>query len=134
MSADINQVVLVGRLTRDAEIRYTSGGMANSRFSLAVNRRTKKENEWVDEVSFFDIIIWGKTAEGLTKYLLKGTQVAVAGELRQDRWEKDGQKQSRIVINAHTVQLLGGKKETAPPALNESLVNDPSFFDDDIPF
>jgi single-strand DNA-binding protein len=106
--ADVNHVILVGRLTRDCELKYTSGGMAIANLSLAVNRRVKKGEQWTEEVSFFDVTLWGKTAEGLSKYLLKGKQIAVEGELRQERWQQDGQSRSKVVINASNVQLLGG--------------------------
>ena len=85
--ADLNHVTLIGRLTRDAELKYTPGGLAISSFSIAVNRRRKNGDQWIDEVSYFDINLYGKAAESLKQYLLKGKQVAVDGELRQDRWE-----------------------------------------------
>lgn len=141
MSRDINRVTLVGRLTRDAELRYTSGGTPNASFSLAVNRSVKKGDQWTDEASFFDVILWGKMGESLAKYLLKGSQIAVDGELRQERWEKDGQKHSKVQIVADTIQLLGGKRDSqSPPAqgqrpaptLNTDV--DPSVFEDEIPF
>ena len=106
--ADLNHVTLIGRLTRDAELKYTPGGLAISSFSIAVNRRRKNGDQWVDEVSYFDINLYGKPAESLKQYLTKGKQVAVDGELRQDRWEKDGQNHSRVYIAANNVQLLGG--------------------------
>lgn len=106
--ADLNHVTLIGRLTRDAELKYTPGGLAISSFSIAVNRRRKNGDQWVDEVSYFDINLYGKPAESLKQYLTKGKQVAVDGELRQDRWEKDGQNHSKIYIAANNVQLLGG--------------------------
>jgi single-strand DNA-binding protein len=106
--ADLNHVTLIGRLTRDAELKYTPGGLVISSFSIAVNRRRKNGDQWVDEVSYFDINLYGKPAESLKQYLTKGKQVAVDGELRQDRWEKDGQNHSRIYIAANNVQLLGG--------------------------
>lgn len=106
--ADLNHVTIIGRLTKDAELKYTSGGSAVSNFSIAVNRRRKNGDQWVDEVSFFEINLYGKSAESLKQYLLKGKQIAVDGELRQDRWEKDGQSHSKISIVASTVQLLGG--------------------------
>lgn len=106
--ADLNHVTLIGRLTRDAELKYTSNGFAISNFSLAVNRRRKNGEQWVDEVSFFDINLYGKSAESLKQYLVKGKQIAVDGELRQDRWEQDGQARSKIIISANNVQLLGG--------------------------
>jgi len=106
--ADINHVVLVGRLTRNAELKYTNSGAAVSKFSIAINQRRKKDDQWVDESHFFDIVLWGKTAESLNQYLVKGKQVGIEGQLRQDRWEQDGQSRSRVEIFATNVMLLGG--------------------------
>ena len=106
--ADINHVVLVGRLTRDAELKYTSGGQAVCKFSVAINRRRKQGDQWVDEPNFFDIVLWGKQGESLQQYLVKGKQVGVDGELRQDRWEQDGQNRSKVEVVASNIQLLGG--------------------------
>lgn len=106
--ADINNVVIVGRLTRDAELKYTSGGTAVSKLGIAVNKRKKQGDEWKEEASFFDVTLWGKMAEGLNTYLVKGKQIAVEGELEQERWEKDGQNHSKVTITASNVQLLGG--------------------------
>jgi len=106
--ADVNHVILIGRLTRDAELKYTAGGMAVCKFALAVNRRRKNGDQWVEEANFFDIVLWGRSGEAINQYLLKGKQVAVEGELRQDRWEQDGQNRSKVEIQANNVQLLGG--------------------------
>jgi single-strand DNA-binding protein len=106
--ADINHVVLVGRLTRDAELKYTSGGQAVCKFSIAVNRRKKTGDQWVDEANFFDIVLWGRQGESLNQYLVKGKQVGIEGELRQDRWEQDGQNRSKVEIVATNIQLLSG--------------------------
>ncbi len=106
--ADLNHVMLIGRLTKDAELKYTQNGFAISNFSIAVNRRKKSGEQWVEEVSFFEINLFGKAAESLKQYLLKGKQIAVDGELRQDRWEQDGQSRSKVIIVANNVQLLGG--------------------------
>ena len=108
MATDINHVVLVGRLTRDAELKYTAGGQAVCNFSIAVNRNKKNGDQWVDEPSFFDIALWGRQGEVVNQYLVKGKTVGVDGSLRQDRWEKDGQNHSKVVIVADKVQLLGG--------------------------
>lgn len=105
---DLNHVTLIGRLTRDAELKYTQNGFAISNFSIAVNRRRKNGEQWVEEAHFFDITLYGKSAESLKQYLIKGKQIAVDGELRQDRWEQDGQQRSKVVIAANNVQLLGG--------------------------
>lgn len=105
---DINRVFLVGRLTRDAELRYTASGTPVAKFSIAVNRSKKSGDQWDEEVNYFDIVLWGKTAESLSKYLGKGKQVAIDGELRQSRWEQEGQNRSKIEIHAANIQLLGG--------------------------
>lgn len=96
--ADVNHVVLVGRLTRDAELKYTSAGGALCRFSVAINRRRKSGDDWVEEVNFFDIVLWGRQGEVISQYLIKGKQVAVEGELRQSRWEQEGQSRSKVEI------------------------------------
>ncbi len=141
---DINRVIIVGRLTRDAELKYTTGGSAVSKFSLAVNRRRKQGDQWVDEANFFDVAAWGKTAENLNQYLTKGKQVAVEGELRQDRWEQNGQSRSRVEIFATNIQLLGGGSGgggrgghapgPAPESGNDAGASSSSEFEDDIPF
>lgn len=118
---DVNQLVLIGRLTQDlgADERsfgYVGNGQARANFSIAVNHSKKNGEQWVDEVDYFSITVWGKTAENLKPYLTKGKQVCVVGHLKQDRWEKDGQKQSRVSIVADNVQLLGGKSDTSAPA------------------
>lgn len=114
---DINNVNIIGRLTRDIgsddrSFGYLPSGMARANVSIAVNRSRKNGDQWVDEVNYFDVTIWGKTAENLKPYLQKGKQIAVDGYLKQDRWEKDGQKFSRVTIVANNVQLLGGKSES----------------------
>lgn len=108
---DINQTILIGRLTKDLDdqnFAYTTGGIARANISIAVNRAKKQGDQWVDEVSYFDITLWGKTAENLRPYLVKGKQIGVTAHLHQDRWEKDGQKFSRISVVADSVQFMGG--------------------------
>jgi single-strand DNA-binding protein len=116
---DQNHVFLIGRLTRDIgadehSFAYVGNGQtARANVSIAVNRSKKENDEWVDEVSYFDIQIWGKTAENLKQYLVKGQQIAIDGTLKQNRWQKDGQNFSKVSVVANTVQLLGGKSETS---------------------
>ena len=107
--ADINHVILVGRLTRDAELKYTNSGYAVGKFSVAINTRRKRGDEWVEEANFFDVVVWGKVAEALNPYLVKGKQVGVEGQLRQNRWEQDGQPRSKVEIVSSNIQLLGSK-------------------------
>jgi single-strand DNA-binding protein len=109
MATDINHVVLIGRLTRDAELSSIPNGTAVCKFSIAVNRSKKDGDSWEDEPSFFNIVLWGRQGESLHQYLLKGKQVGIIGELRQERWQQDGQNRSRVDVVADRVQLLGGK-------------------------
>ena len=108
---DLNSVILIGRLTRDAELTYLQSGSAVANISVAVNRSRKEGEQWVSEVNYFDVSLFGKQAETLKQYLLKGKQIAIQGALKQDRWEKDGQKFSKIRIIANNIELLGGKSE-----------------------
>ena len=101
---DLNKVIQIGRLTRDSEIKYSSQGSAVLDFSIAVNH--KKD----DEVSFFNCKAFGKLAENLKPYLIKGKQIGITGYLKQDRWETDGQKREKVVINCDEIELLGGNK------------------------
>lgn len=147
--ADVNHVVLIGHLTRDADLKYTSGGTPVSKFSIAINKRKKQGEEWVDEASFFDIVLWGKSAENINNFLVKGKQVAVEGELHQNRWEQEGQNRSKVEIIANNVQLLGGSEGQSknqssqiggyqkPPATSkqtEQENSDTPDFPSDIPF
>lgn len=115
---DINSVVLVGRITKDVgsderSFSYIGNGTAKAVVNIAVNRGVKKGDKWEDEASFFDVVIWGKTAENLKPRLTKGTQITVSGYLKQDRWEKDGQKQSRIQVVADMVEIPNVTKKEA---------------------
>jgi len=107
MASDLNSVILVGRLTRESEIRYSQNGGAVVRFSIAINRRKRTgENKWEDEANFFDCVYFGKAAESINQYLEKGRQVAIQGELRQNRWEQDGQARSKVEVMVNNLQLL----------------------------
>jgi single-strand DNA-binding protein len=103
---DINRVWLIGRVTSAAELKFHSPELAICTFSIAVNRSVKRQGEWEDAASFFDVTVFGRRAETVSKYLLKGKQVAVDGELRQDRWDKDGERRSKVHVVANGVQLL----------------------------
>jgi len=121
--ADINHVVLVGRLTRDAELKYTASGQAVCKFSIAVNRRRKNGDQWEDEANFFDVVLWGRQGEALNQYLSKGKSVGVDGELRQDRWQQDGQNRSKVEIVANNIQLMGGNSGGAQGSGNQGSGN-----------
>ena len=141
--ADLNKVILIGRTTHEIDERsfgYTTGGTARLNISIAVNRREKRNGEWADRVSYFDVTIWGKTAENIKSYLHKGKQIAVDGYLDQQRWEKDGVKYSKVVIIADNVQLLGGNDnqqsatQAQQPAGDYQSAGSDDDFPEDIPF
>jgi len=143
MARDINNVILIGRLTRDAELKSVSNGQAVVKFSIAVNRSRRQGDGWEDEPNFFDVLVWGKQAETLHQYLVKGKAVAVDGELRQDRWQQDGQNRSKVEIVASHIQLLGGGQQSGssgsspekqPPAHTANASVSDDGFASDIPF
>lgn len=112
--ASFNRVMLMGNLTRDIELRYTPGGLAVSEFGLAVNERRKQsDGQWVDDVNFFDITLFGRTAEVASEYLSKGSPVFIEGRLKHDTWEKDGQKRSKVKIIGERMQMIGGRDRGA---------------------
>ena len=109
--ASFNKVILAGNLTRDVEVRFTSGGTAVTEVGLAVNDRVKKNGEWTDETTFVDVTIWGRTAEVAGEYLSKGSNILIEGRLKLDQWEKDGQKHYKLRVTAEKMQMLGSRGE-----------------------
>src|SRR6185436_9770325 len=109
--ASFNRVILVGNLTRDPELRYIPSGTAVSDIGLAVNDRVKRGDQWVEETTFVDITLWGRTAEIANEYLSKGSPVLIEGRLKLDRWEKEGQKHSKLKVIGERLQMLGGRGE-----------------------
>ena len=114
--SDLAIAVIVGRLTRDAELKYTNSGQAICHFSVATGSRRKKGDQWIEESSFWDVDLWGKLGESINQYLTKGKLVAVEGSMRQDKWEQDGQTRTKTLITANTVQLLGSSGGQGGPS------------------
>lgn len=114
--ASFNKVILVGNLTRDPEVRYTTGGTAVCDITLAVNAQwtDKRTNERKEEVSFIDVTLWGRTAEIAGEYLAKGRPVLIEGRLQQDKWDdkETGQKRSKLKVVADSMQLLGSRQDS----------------------
>jgi len=109
--ARFNRVIFMGNLTRDVELRHLQTGTAVADISLAVNdRRKSASGEWVDEVSFFDVTLWARTAEVAAQYLSKGSPLLVEGRLKQETWEKEGQKRSKVKVICEKMQMLGGRQ------------------------
>ncbi|MBI5904705.1 MAG: single-stranded DNA-binding protein [Deltaproteobacteria bacterium] len=130
-----NRVILAGNLVRDPETRFIPSGTAVTEFAIAVNSRyrSKATNEVKEDVSYFDIVVFGKMGENCAEYLSKGRPVLVEGRLRQRRWEADGVKRNKIEILADNVQFLGGPRGSAAEGAPASAPA-PEAPDDDIPF
>ncbi len=111
MANDLNVVTLIGRLTRDPELKTTPNGKVLAKFTLASNRTYKVGEETKEEVGFFDCVSWGKQAEVMARYLTKGKRIAVQGSLRFSKWEVEGKKGSKVEINVENFQFLDGKQD-----------------------
>lgn len=110
--ANVNQVNLIGRLTRDPELRYIQSGTAVTEISIAINKEwfDKATNAKKKKVTFVDVTCWAKTAEAVCQYMSKGREIFISGELELDQWETpDGDKRSKLKVVAAFVQFLGGK-------------------------
>lgn len=155
--ASFNRVILVGNVTRDPELRYISSGTAVTDIGLAVNdRRKTASGEWVEETTFVDVTLWGRTAEVAGEYVSKGSPLLIEGRLKLDTWEKDGKKNSKLRVVCDRMQLLGSRGEgggrgrgSRPPASQPESHDDGGDYesagsssgggdsfggDDDIPF
>jgi single-strand DNA-binding protein len=108
--ASFNKVILVGNMTRVPELRHTPSGLAVTDIGLAVNDKRKlPSGEWVDEVTFVDITLWGRQAEVVCEYLTKGSPLLVEGRLKLDTWGEGEQKRSKMKVIGEKIQLLGSK-------------------------
>ncbi len=109
--ASFNRVILMGNVTRDIELKYTQSQMAVTELGLAVNHKYKNtKGEWVEEVTFVDVTLWGRTAEVASEYLSKGAPVLIEGRLKLDSWEnKEGEKRSKLKVVGEFMQLIGGR-------------------------
>ena len=160
----INRVIISGNLTRDPELRQTQSGMPVLGLGVAVNDRRKNQTtgEWEDYPNFIDCTMFGARAEALSRYLSKGTKVAIEGKLRWSQWERDGQKRSKIEVIVDELEFMtsrndgSGQRQYAPaqanqyaPAQNQygsaqpqysqpnpasSIDASSSVYDEDIPF
>lgn len=153
----INRVLISGNLTRDPELRQTGGGTQVLSFGVAVNdrRRNPQTGEWEDYPNFIDCTMFGARAEALSRYLSKGTKVAIEGKLRWSQWERDGQKRSKIEVIVDELEFMtsrndgSGQRQYAPAQANQygsaqpqysqpnpasSIDASSSVYDEDIPF
>ena len=109
MARSFNQVILMGNLTRDPELRATSNGQSVCNFSLALNRSYKDASgNWQEATDYIDVIAWGPLGERVQQYVTKERPVLVSGRLQNRTWEQDGQKRSKVEVVAQDVTFLGG--------------------------
>jgi len=114
--ASVNKVMLLGNLTRDPEIRYTPKGTAVTDLGMAINRiRTGDNGERIEEVTYVDVTLWGRSAELAGQYLSKGRSVFIEGRLQLDQWDDKatGQKRSRLRVVGENMQFIGGQGQGA---------------------
>lgn len=142
---DINRVNLIGRLTRDPELRYTPSGAAVASFTIANGRTFTQSGEKKEQTSFIDCVAWQKSAELIAQYVAKGHRIAVEGRLQQRSWDdQDGKKRSKVELVVDNFQFLESKQEnTGAPAHKGSILEgeivksadlDNPFSDEDIPW
>jgi single-strand DNA-binding protein len=140
----INRVCITGNLTRDPELRSTAGGMAILKMGIAVNDRRKnaQSGEWEDVPNFFDVVVFGSRGESLSRFLNKGSKVAIEGKLRWSQWETpEGDKRSKVEIIADDIEFMssrgeggGGGGGYSAPAAAPASAPAPAIDDEDIPF
>lgn len=134
----LNKVLLIGRLSRNPEIRYLPSGMQVTSFTIAVNRNYKDKNgNWQEESYFFDVETFGNLAERIGNTISKGYQVLIEGSLRQDKWETNtGEKRSKIKIVADKVSLISkpASKQADVSQIDEEVIESDLESDEDVPF
>ncbi|HSW75386.1 MAG TPA: single-stranded DNA-binding protein [Candidatus Saccharimonadales bacterium] len=113
MARSVNQVILMGNLTRDPETRQTPSGQSVTSFSLALNRSYKDQSgEWQEATDYIDVVAWGPLGERVAQYVTKGRRVLVQGRLQSRSWEQDGQKRSKVEVLASDVTFLDGRGDS----------------------
>ena len=136
----INRVIITGNLTRDPELRSTASGMPVLGFGVAVNdrRRNQQTGEWEDYPNFIDCTMFGARAESVSRFLSKGSKVAIEGKLRWSQWERDGQKRTKVEVVASEIELMSTRpseeESYSPEPVSAEVPATTSIYDQDIPF
>ena len=140
--SNYNKVILMGNLTRDPEVRFTRDGAPVASFTLAINNRYRQENETKEDVSYIDVVTFGKQADLVKNYLEKGSPVLIEGRLQQRRWEQEGQKRSKVEVVTQTITFVGSGRRSATSSPGSAPQEETGFqgfpleadSDGDIPF
>ena len=133
----INRVAISGNLTRDPELRVTAGGMQVLSLGVAVNDRRKnpQTGDWEDYPNFVDCTMFGTRAEAVSRYLSKGTKVAIEGKLRYSSWERDGQRRSKLEVIVDEIEFMSRRDGQAAQTAAAPVQTEPiDVYDEDIPF
>lgn len=130
----MNKAILMGRLTKDPEVRYTNGGKTIGSFSIAVDRRFKSEGQ--PEADFFTCVTFGKQAEFVEKYLKKGTKILLSGQIQNNNYEKDGVKHYNTQIVVDEIEFAESKRSQSeePSSKDEGFMAIPDDAGDELPF
>lgn len=126
----INRVNISGNLTRDPELKATQGGTSVLRFGVAVNdrRRNPQTGEWEDYPNFVDCVVFGGRAEPLSRFLSKGSKVAIEGKLRYSSWERDGQRRSKLEVVVDEVEFLSPRQQGAGQSYSQPVASAPAQY------
>ena len=140
----INHVSITGNLTRDPDLRSTAGGTAVLSFGIAVNdyRKNQQTGKWEDYPNFIDCTMFGTRAQSVSRFLSKGSKVAIEGKLRWSQWERDGQKRSKIEVIVDEIEFMSQRQGqlgsepvyAAPATAPQPYQQQPSMYDEDLPF
>lgn len=133
MARSFNQVILLGNLTRDPELRTTPNGQNVCSFSLALNRSYKgSDGNWQEATDYIDIVAWGALGERVAEYLSKGRKALVNGRIQSRSWEQDGQKRSKVEVVANDVTFVDGPSGNQGGTVSSDKKNNPSTKNDDV--
>lgn len=131
--SSFNKVIIMGRLTRDLDLRTTNDGNSMVELGIAINeRRLETNGQWVDCIQFVDITFWNRKAEIIAEYFKKGSPILIEGALQLDRWEKDGKKYSKLKVRRKEFSFVGNKHGNGTGNSGEQLVSSQSDYE--IPF
>ena len=133
--SSFNKVIIIGNIVRDIELRYTKNQTAVTDIGVAVNDKRKNGDEWIEETTFVDVTLWGRTAEVASEYLKKGSQVMVEGRLKQDSWTQDGNKRTKLKVVGEKLVMLGKRSSQDPysePGQNQQPVT--AGAEEEVPF